>query len=282
MTEILPWGQLFATDAAGFIINDCHADKILPPWKALVEELKQACLKVWSNRLQGLYLRGSVPRGLAIRLVSDLDSFAILSGEITDKDITLSWKIGHRLNQRYLFCKKVEIQLLDLSNIQQPDSIWQTVIQTASLKIAGDIKFNFPKFKPGNSPIDYAVTWEADLAKTLDILQKLSPDRLNFSAQVKKQCAWIARRAIRTGFELVMEQDQSYTVDLYYCYERFSAYFPQQQSAMKKTVELALEPSQNRPGLIVFFREFGGWLVSQVRQEFYSSIEAEASTSKIP
>jgi len=271
MTEILPWGKLLATDAAGFIINDCHRDKILPPWTTLVAELRQTCLQVWSSRLQGLYLRGSVPRGLAIPQVSDVDSFAILSGEITANDINLSKNISQQLKKRYLVCKKVELILLNLPIIQQPDSIWPGIIQTKSLKIAGDnLQFNFPKFKPGIGLINYAETWEIDLAKTLDILEKLSPNHLNFSAQVKKQCAWITRRMIRTGFELVMELDQSYTPDLYYCYERFSAYFPHQQAAMKKALELAIEPSQNRPGLVIFLRGFGRWLVCEVNRKFYS------------
>ncbi|MGL4500624.1 MAG: hypothetical protein ACRCU2_16270 [Planktothrix sp.] len=66
LTKIVPWGQFFTMDAAGCVLNDCHTDKILPPWTALVIELRQASLDVWKNRLQGLYLRGSVPRGLAI------------------------------------------------------------------------------------------------------------------------------------------------------------------------------------------------------------------------
>jgi hypothetical protein len=95
---------------------------------------------------------------------------------------------------------------------------------------------NLPQFKPGVDLVNYAYTWETDLAKTLEILEQLSPHHLRFSAEVKKQCGWIARRMVRTGFELVMEVDQSYTPDLYYCYERFSAYFPEKQGAMKKAL----------------------------------------------
>ncbi len=271
-TNILPWGKLLEKDAAGFIINDCHEDKILPPWTNLVGELRETCDKVWSSRLQGLYLRGSVPRGLAIIQVSDLDSFAILSGEITDQDISLSKDISARLKKRYLFCKKVELILLNFPTIQEYHSIWPGIMQTKSLKIAGSDRhfklLNLPQFKPGFDLVNYAYTWETDLAKTLDILAQLPPHHLRFSAEVKKQCGWIARRMVRTGFELVMELDQSYTPDLYYCYERFSAYFPEKQGAMKKALELAIAPSGNRPGLILFLRGFGRWLVSAVNRKF--------------
>lgn len=106
MTKILPLGKLFSTNQNGFIINDCHPNKILPPWTSLVQELRQTCLQTWSSRLQALYLRGSVPRGLAILNCSDLDSFALLSGEITLEDIEQSRQLCQTLNRRYLFCKK--------------------------------------------------------------------------------------------------------------------------------------------------------------------------------
>ena len=270
MTQIAPWGKLFATDTAGFIINDCHANKISPPWITLVEELRQTCQNVWLDRLHGLYLRGSVPRGLAIPHLSDLDSFAILFGNITPQDIDQSQRIAQQLNARYLFCKKVELILLNEAIIQAPQSVWPGIIQTRSLKIAGDhTSLKYPKFKPGYSLINYATSWERDRIKTLDTLTNISPNHWRFSAQVQQKCAWIMRRLVRTGFELVMERDRSYTPDLYYCYERFSVYFPEQQASMKKALELAIAPSSNRPGLILFLRSFGAWVTTQVQVEIF-------------
>ncbi|MBO0347647.1 hypothetical protein J0895_00685 [Phormidium pseudopriestleyi FRX01] len=283
MTKIISWGHFFPTDQDGFIINDCDWNKILPPWTSLVEELRQTCLKVWPSRLQGLYLRGSVPRGLAILNCSDLDSFAILSGEITPEDIEQSQQLCQTLKRRYLFCKKVELILFDETVIQKTDSIWPIIIQTQSWQIAGhSLPENLNPVKPGVDLISYSYTWETDLATTLKGLEGLSPSALDYSNQVKKQCAWIARRMIRVGFELVMEQDQCYTPDLYQCYERFSAYFPEQQIAMRKALELAITPSHNRAGVIVFLRGFGRWLEGEVHRKFYPSIEEELSTNKMP
>lgn len=283
MTKILPYGHFFPTDQDGFIINDCHRDKILPPWTSLVEELRQTCLKVWPSRLKGLYLRGSVPRGLAILKISDLDSFALLSGEITPEDIEQSRKLCQALKRRYLFCKKVELILFDETLIHNTNSIWPVIIKTQSLQIAGNfLSENLNPIKPGPDLISYSYTWKADLATTLKGLEGLSPSALDYSNQVKKKSAWIARRMIRVGLELVLEQDQCYTPDLYHCYERFSAYFPQQRSSMIKALELAINPSSNRAGLIVFLRRFGRWLEEEVNRKFYPSIEEEESTNKMP
>jgi hypothetical protein len=285
MTQILPWGKLFPIDAAGFIVNDCHHDKILPPWTRLVAELRETCMQLWSNRLGGLYLRGSVPRGLAIPQVSDLDSFAILDGEITATDINLAQNISTNLKKRYLFCHKIELILLNLTGIYQTHSVWPAILQTKSLPIFEKDSFSFlelPKVKPGVSLINYAYTWETDLCQTLDDLAILSPNDLNYAGFVRKKCGWITRRMIRTGFELVMEQDQSYTPDLYYCYHRFSAYFSWQQAAMKKALELAIAPSANRAGLMIFLRRFGGWLVTQVNSQVYPAVGGDDSTDNMP
>ncbi len=282
MTKIIPRGHFFPMDKEGFILNDCDWNKILPPWTSLVEELRQSCLQIWPSRLQALYLRGSVPRGLAILNGSDLDSFALLSEEITPEDIAQSRQLCQTLNRRYLFCKKVELILFEDKSIQKTDSIWPVIIQTQSLQIAGDFLPETLNVKPGPDLISYSYTWQADLATTLKGLEHLSPRALAYSKQVKKQCAWIARRMIRVGFELVMEQNQCYTPDLYQCYERFSAYFPDQQSAMKKALELAINPSGNRAGLILFLRGFGRWLEEEVERTFYPLIKAEPSTNKIP
>jgi hypothetical protein len=270
MTKIKPWGSLFTTDTAGFILNDCQRDKILSPWSKLVAELSHTCQKIWPTRLKRLYLRGSVPRGLAIPYLSDVDSFAILSGEITEQDHDRSQQISQKINQRYLFCKKVELILLNEAIFTDPNSIWPGIIQTRSLQIAGNSQLlNLPRFKPGYSLLNYAQTWEKDRENTLARLINLSPHSLQFSAHVKQRCAWIMRRMVRTGFELVMERDRSYTPDLYYCYERFSVYFPAQQANMKKALELAIEPSSNRPGLIIFLRCFGDWLTTQIQTELW-------------
>lgn len=282
MTKIIPWGHIFPTNQEGFILNDCHRDKILPPWTSLVEELRQTCLQIWPSRLQALYLRGSVPRGLAILNGSDLDSFALLSGEITPEDIEQSRQLCQTLKRRYLFCKKVELILFDDRLIHNTNSIWPVIIQAESLQIAGNFIPKILKVKPGHDLISYSYTWQSDLANTLRGLECLSPSALDYSNQVKKRCAWIARRLIRVGFELVMEQDQCYTPDLYQCYQRFSAYFPEQRNSMRKTLELAINPSANRAGLIIFLRRFGRWLEGENQRKFYSSIEEEPSTNKIP
>ncbi len=269
MVLIRPIGKLLSTDAEGFLIDDCDRQKISFPWTNLVEELRQTCLDTWKNRLSGLYLRGSVPRGLAILGISDLDCIAVLQGEIATDDRDLAQTIALTLKKRHLFVKKIEIILINSAEIQQLNSPWPAIIQTQSLCIEGeDLKLKLPKYKPGIDLLNHALDWQSDLNRTLTFLSELSVNQINFATQVKARCGWITRRMVRTGFELIMERDQSFTRDLYPCYERFSVYFPEQRSSMRKALELAIEPSENRAGLLVFLRQFGRWLAERVEQQF--------------
>jgi len=264
--NIQAWGKFFAIDDAGFIVNDCDRNKIQPPWSAPVDELRQRCLDTWPDRLGGLYLRGSVPRGLAVPHLSDLDSFVILSGEIHPADRARSRRIERDIGRRYLFCTKVELEPIDASVFRQARSVWHSIIQLQSLRIAGDRSFpTLPNFRPDATLRNFSQTWEFDLEETCVVLAELSPDRLDFAVRVRQRCAWIARRAVRTGFELVMERDRCYTPDLYHCYRRFAVYFPERRASMRKALELAIAPTTNRAGLILFLRDFGGWLTERVR-----------------
>ena len=73
---------------------------------------------------------------------------------------------------------------------------------------------------------------------------------------------------IRTGFELVMEMENQYTVDLYPCYKAFSKYYPEKENQMYRALELYLEPSDDVNFLRRFINEFGLWLITVVRSKF--------------
>lgn len=272
MNLIRPLGKMMTVDEDGFLINDCHQNYLLPPWIHLVNELRQHCFTLWESRLCGVYLRGSVPRGLAILNTSDLDSLVILQGDITPTDQIRVKTLSQQLEKRYIFCKKVEIILLSFEEILSVNLLWQAIIKTQSLWIGGEnIQPLLPKIKPGINLVNHAFDLELSLKKVITDLQNLSTQQLHFNTITKKKCAKITRLMLRSGFEIVMEQDQSYTRDLYFCYQRFSHYYPQEKSSMYKTLELALDPSSNRTGLLVFLKQFGGKLVTLINKNITKS-----------
>ena len=59
--------------------------------------------------------------------------------------------------------------------------------------------------------------------------------------------------------ELVMVREQRYTRDLYLCYESFAKHYSEQEEAMYRALELALNPVVSRE-TERFVETFGAWL----------------------
>ncbi|MGI0488180.1 hypothetical protein ACN4EK_22290 [Pantanalinema rosaneae CENA516] len=269
MSLIQPLGRWMATDADGYLVNECAWERIQAPWHDLVSDLRHACINQWGDRLHSLYLRGSVPRGLAIPEVSDLDSIAIFGDQPASTVAVAIESLQTELTQRYRFCPKVEVALLSLADLRSPESPWQAIVQTQGLCIYGeDLRSQLPRFKPGRALISHAFDLAADLAETQAFLRQLPDDYPPHDTRIKARCRWITRRMVRTGFELVMTTEGTFTRDLYPCYVSFSRYFPAQELLMRKALELAIQPSSNRVGLLMFLSHFGTWLVETVESTF--------------
>ncbi len=268
MVAIKKMGRLLDTDAEGYVINPCGWEHIQDPWLPLVTALQQETVELLQDRLHSLYVRGSIPRGQGIPGVSDLDVIAVLQDEAA---IGAELETLRRsLNRRFRLCTGVEILGIPLAGIQDPANSLRAVLKTQTLWIAGiDLRPQLPPVKPGPDLISHAFTLERDISTVMMELRGMSAHDGGSEAFVRRRCGWIARRLVRSGFELVMEQEGSFTRDLYPCYEVFAKYFPEQQRSMRKALELAIQPSSNRAGLVVFLDLLGGWLVTEIERTFW-------------
>lgn len=269
MTAILEIGDVLAIDSQGFIINPCSFAKISPPWTELITDLKAAYLEIFGNKLHSLYIRGSVPRGKAISRVSDLDSLAVILGDVEENDLANIHLSTKKFKHLYPFCKNVESLCVSYQEVIESDSTLKMVIKTQSLCIFGDdLALVLPDYKPGIEMISHAFNLAEELEIFQTELQRLGNNNFFYSQFIKDRCAWIMKRIVRTGLELVMLKKQVYTRDLYPSYLLFSQHYPDQKRYMKKALELAINPSDNQAGLLVFLREFGSWLAEEVENEF--------------
>jgi hypothetical protein len=85
---------------------------------------------------------------------------------------------------------------------------------------------------------------------------------------VKAWCQWIMKGLVRSGFELIMEQERVSTRDLYPCYVAFTRYFPAQSQQMHHALARAIEPSDNKEELAQLLYGFGVWIVTAVTEIF--------------
>lgn len=77
--------------------------------------------------------------------------------------------------------------------------------------------------------------------------------------------AWLAKRFLRLGMELVMVEEGRYTSDLYLCYASFAKHYPARGGQMRRALELAVNPVADRASE-AFLREFGAWLAVEAER----------------
>ena len=78
--------------------------------------------------------------------------------------------------------------------------------------------------------------------------------------QIKAYCTWICKRFLRAGMVLVVSRANVFSRDLYYCYELFAKFYPQQETTMRQALEYALNPTESKEILLPFVKRLGDFL----------------------
>jgi hypothetical protein len=266
MSTILPIGDFLPLDEEGYLINPCRYELIVPPWLDVVAAIKAAYLKHLAEKAHSLYLRGSVARGAAITGVSDIDTFAVILGERHEIDRSWIAAFQQRMAVQYPFQTGIEIGFVPYHAVCDAHGARGSrfTIKTQTVCLWGeDLAPFIPRYKPGRALAGHAFGIKEDIRRVTD--------RLTFvedTATVKRWCQWIMKRLVRTGFELIMEQEQAYTRDLYPCYVAFSRHYPAQEQQMKHALERAIAPSDDKEELAQFLDVFGAWIITAVTETF--------------
>ncbi|GAB4361886.1 MAG: hypothetical protein Fur0042_31370 [Cyanophyceae cyanobacterium] len=263
-----PWGELWAIDGAGCVLNPCDRNHLQGPWGNLVVAWVAACAVALGDRAVGFYVRGSIPRGRAIAKVSDLDGLVMVTDGERPDDERWYEALDRRLRDRYPFCRAIKTSLITADDLINPAKTWGALLKSQGLWVAGnhltgqDAIATLPPVRPGPALWLHRPTLHRDWQHTAGRLRHpISP------TQVRTKGAWLNRRIVRTGFELVMAQDNAYTRDLYPCYRAFARHYPDRAASMALAARLAIAPSAHRAGLLAFWQEFLPWLLERLDQD---------------
>lgn len=262
MAKIAKIGSVLGVDEQGFIIREANIDKIVEPWRSLVDEIVTTYLNHWSDQVHSIYIRGSVAVGQAIPLISDVDSFAVVSGNYKNCDRTWFKTFNQKIKQKYPFCKGVELSPISGDRLQDFDDygyggLRMLIVTQAACVYGQDISPKLPKFKANIDAVSHAFDLQEDI-------YKVSFDLLFKTTYVHKLCRWIMKRIIRSGFEIVMERQQCYTRDLYPCYEFFSQNYPHHQQQMYQALNWAINPIDDPKIIVDFLEIFGICLIEEI------------------
>jgi len=259
-------GEYLTVDQDGYIQNELSLDNIQDKWEPVIEDTISAYKNHFGKALVAVYIRGSVAKGKAIDGVSDLDNIAIVN--IEESEINLDWRHNFidTMKIKYPFIDDVEIVVVTLKELKT-DHNTRMFLKTQGLNVYGqDLTTEIPDFKLGIEMVAHSLGLERSITSIEEFLKQSNEPEL-----IKTRCKVIMKRIIRTGFEIVMERDQTYTRDIYLCWETFSKYYPEKSQEMYRALELAISPTENAHEIETVINGIGKWLVKEVQKVFPNS-----------
>lgn len=256
--EIEPKGSYFKTDENGFLVNPTSIEKVQEKWKPIIEDIVDLYRKVYGEKLKSVYIRGSVAKGEAVDGVSDIDTFAYV--DLSKEELkanNISSDMRKDLEEKYNFVEEIEMGAYSSSQI--PD---HSIILNQSLCVYGE-PIEVPKLKVGKGMALHSPTFHNRFSWFQKFLERDDSEE-----EIKKDCVWLMKGLLRTGFELTMERSQKYTRDLYRCYETFSEYYPEKESEMREVLDLALNPTGDKIRIKQVMDNLGAWLFDEIPNHF--------------
>jgi uncharacterized protein len=267
MNKIHKGGVFLETDEEGYLIPDTSADKILSPWREAVDYARRIEVRRLGARLHSLYLRGSVPRGTAILGRSDVDLFAVLFDDRGDSNPPPPWP-QHELEQfrrKFSFVTSLENSHITLADVHGPFHYYRFVMKASAVCIHGeDLLTQIAPCKP-DAPI--AEEWFRIFPHLVDLFVKNLEGASGKEAR-KRLCHDMMKGFLRAGMLLVMKRQHGYTRDLYPSYQCFAKHYPEQELAMRRCLELAVNPISDPQVLLPLVTDLAAWMRQACEAEF--------------
>jgi hypothetical protein len=258
---ILRIGGAQPVDAAGCIVNPCAAERVGGPWREAVDALVAGCRAEFGTALHSVHLRGSVPRGLAVDGLSDLDAIVVVVEGTRPGTPTWRTALEQCVRQAHPGCRGVDLRLWPLPFLTglPAGHPARFALKTQGLCVWGpDLPAAWPPV-----PLGQARTVLDALPQALARMRgALSQAPGADPALMRQRCRWLAKKIVRAGFELVAQHERAYTRDLVPCWEAFARHHPGHAAAMRQVLAMAVEPSAE-PGRIRDAIALGAWVLAE-------------------
>ncbi len=228
-TRVLkPIGQAIPVDANGTLPR--IGKPPVEPWASLTATLAKTIQRDLTDNFEAVILRGSLPRGTAVSGVSDIDLVIVMKTPDADYEVsTLPTDI------------KLDISISTSHELQHDDAwVWMRFSLAFSgwTMLGRDLIPQFPAptlgphaFAHLHSLEKWANAWEGMFIEAIDDIER------------KEISQWLMKRIIRSLFESVMLDTQTYTRDIYPCALAAIQYYPAAKAEIWRAAELAISPS---------------------------------------
>jgi uncharacterized protein len=225
-------GRFLTVDKFGCIQPDIAVDLVGDAWKPLVEFVAHSLMRRCGAL--SVYVRGSIPRGLAIENVSDADFIYFSESDFDEADFDLE----NAAKEAFPIVNGVQIFRLDRERFDKiryprPRPYFHMLLKTQSLFLAGDdIVKDLEPFKIGPDLASHVFSLASEFSK---LPSGLEEDRKRGVEQGVRH-RWFSKRIVRSGLEITMTRSDRFTRDLYLCYEDFAEFYPERSGQMYRVL----------------------------------------------
>ncbi|WP_415920034.1 hypothetical protein [Tateyamaria sp. SN6-1] len=244
---------LLIPDADGFVTPRAAPDALQTPWRAPLDHIAQACRGVCGPAFHSLYVRGSVAVGQAREHISDIDAVVLTRAPVPGLDKRWRDALSDRIVRKWRFVHSVEVMPLTKAELFR-SAILSALLKTQAFCHAGqDVVPDLPRCRLGLDLMFESWTLPNDiaLARGLQSTPKAHQARM-----------WVAKKIIRSSFELVMQDAGFYTRDLSVCRAQFLRKHPDHAPLMRHGFEMATGQGDQAFDALTAFGT--GWLYPEV------------------
>jgi len=244
-------------DSEGLIINSGKAELIQTEYKIILDKVLNCCLEnISKDNLIGIYIRGSVAVGRAIKNLSDIDCVVIVKENISN----CRWKIllSENIIRMFPFVTMLDLTIVTQNDIVSSQSLirLKTNLVAQSVCLYGKNIFDtISSVKPDRKlAINLYKNLRCELTELRDYFSSNGIEK-EFQKVIRPPkfwCVWIMRDIIRSGLALVMIDKPVYSQDLETCLEVFSQTYPEYQNMMQQALILERN-STNDKGVVLGF-----------------------------
>ncbi|WP_099363684.1 nucleotidyltransferase domain-containing protein [Fredinandcohnia onubensis] len=255
----------YGLDPNGFIVSDVSKEKIDNVFVPCIQQSVDSLKKLFPRQLHSVYVYGSVARGEAIALKSDLDLIALFDNKLSAFKMAELKNLARELSQKYCsLVRDVGIAVAYYDYTVDPSNYYDSAfLKELCVCVYGEDLGK--RFGPYKLTSEIAIRFNGDicevLTRTLNKLKTASNEEIIIILQ------GFARKLIRTFYSMVMVRSQIWSTRLHEQSEVFIHHFPDKKSIILTLLKWIEEPPTDREAVYELFIREGEWACAHFAHE---------------
>ncbi|WP_245579662.1 nucleotidyltransferase domain-containing protein [Alteribacter aurantiacus] len=255
----------YGLDLNGFIVSDVSKDKIDHVYLPCIRESIDCLRKAFPEKLHSVYVYGSVARGEAIAVRSDLDLIAMFKCQLSTKETAALKSLGEELSHKYRSnVREVGMAVANVEYTLDPFNYYENAfIKELCVCVYGEDLGK--QFGPYKLTPEIPIAFNGDICESLT--RTLNKFILASDEEVQIISQGFARKLIRTFYSMVMVRGQIWSTRLREQAEVVIHHFPDKKSIILILLKWIEEPPTDRDSTYELMKREGEWACANFAQE---------------